>query len=323
MRGLRSGMPITYKQDKGFTLIEMSVVIMITSVLLAMAVSFALPIIQGSRDIETQQKLARIKEAIAEYAVTNNRIPCPATPVEGANYGIEAGNGTALGTSGFRCNSNFGMVPFQTLGLSGSFALDGWGNPITYAVSPAFVLSTVEAQTSVHMLCRTRDWFYSNGRPVASGTIDAAPINAEKAAFCCAGNVVGSNLSVTDENGNNVLALTRASMVAGDLAAATTIYATNINTPSTYPSSTSTPSGIAFVLVSHGANERGAYETVGGTRINAPTAACETENTNNDVNFRDCPFNDNTGSATFNDDITVWATQDELFTSQGQSCAVP
>jgi prepilin-type N-terminal cleavage/methylation domain-containing protein len=327
-------MSVNYiRSQNGFTFIEMSIVILIVSVLIGMAISFALPIIETSRRLETTQKLTLIKEALAEYAVANNRIPCPASAIKTGNttYGFETGNGTALGLAGFRCASNFGMVPFRTLGISENIALDAWRNPITYAVSPAFTVSTVLAQTSVHINCRTRDWFYANGRPIetdASPVIDVAPINPEKAAFCCAGNpaTIGGNLIVLDQAGNNVLGLNRVANLGAQLQTAVTISETdisNITTPTLYPSSASTPTGIAYVLVSHGDNGFRAYELETGTRIVNAASTCEVENGDDNVTFRDCVSNDNSGTATFSDDLTTWATQDEIFASQNESCAVP
>ena len=303
--------------QRGFTLIEMSVIVIIASVLIGMAISFALPLIETSKRIETEQKIKLIKNALAEYAVQNYRIPCPATPLMNATYGFETGNGTALGLAGFRCNANTGMIPFHTLGIPATYAFDGWGNPFTYAVSPAFTLSTVDAQTSVHMKCRTREWYYANGRPIDVDipTIDVAPTNAEKSGFCCAGNVVGNNLTVTDQTGNNILPLNRSSMVAGDLAAATTPYQASIIDPTVYPSRTTTPLGIAYVIVSHGSNEAGAYDTATGARTGATATACENTNVDNNTSYQMCQEPA--------DDILGFETNDSMFASQGQSCAGP
>jgi prepilin-type N-terminal cleavage/methylation domain-containing protein len=307
------------KSQQGFTLIEMSVVVVITAVLITMSVNFALPLIEAAKRIETEQKIKLIKKALAEYAVQNNRIPCPATPLMDATYGFEAGNGTALGLAGFRCASNTGMIPFHTLGIPGTLAFDGWGNTLTYAVSPAFTLSSVAAQTSVHVKCRTREWFYANGRPIdidaTPPIIDVAPTNPEKAGFCCAGSVIGNDLQVLDQAGNNVLPLNRSSMVAGDLASAATPFEASIIDPTVYPSPTTTPLGIAYVLVSHGNDENGAYDVDTGARVGATTTACEGTNVDNNTSYQMClePA----------DDILGFETSDAMFASEEQSCAGP
>ena len=317
------------KNNNGFTLIEMSVIILITAVMIAMAIGFAISIISTARQIETNHKLKLVKEALAEYAVMNNRIPCPSSALRtgNANYGFENGNGTALGVSGYRCNANQGAVPFRTLGISENLTIDGWGNPISYAVSPAFTLSTVEAQTSVHINCRTREWFYANGRPIdiisTPAVIDVAPMNPEKAAFCCAGNVIGNNLIVQDQAGINIIDNVRTSSAAADLARAATIFQSNMIDPTQYPPRNWNPNGIVYALVSHGENGFRAYDLESGNRVAAAASACEIENGDDDLNYRDCEQNDNIGAPAFNDDITVWATQDEMFASQNESCAVP
>lgn len=324
------------ENNDGFTLIEMSVIILVAAVMIAMSIAFALSIIATSRQIETNHKLKLIKEAIAEYAVMNNRIPCPAQAlrVGNANYGFENGTGT-LGQPNFSCGSNNGMVPFRTLGISENLALDAWDNPITYAVSRAFTLSTVDAQRSVHVNCLTREWFYTNGRPMnivaTPAIIDAAPLNPEKAGFCCAGfdntlAPLNSNLIVEDQTGNTVLAESRTTATPAtntDLFRADEIHRASIIDPTDYPPQNWNPNGIAYVLVSHGSNGLGAFNLETNARINPAASACEVENGDTDVTFRDCEQNDNVGAPEFNDDITVWATQDQIFASQNESCAVP
>ena len=145
--------------SRGFTLIEMAIVLMIVGLLLG-GILVPLNAQMDQRNInDTQKTLADIKEALIGYALANGRLPCPATSGS-ANPGAEnpLGGGacytfTNPGTNGY--------VPAATLGLSGAnnagLILDSWGNPIRYAVtswnstSPAFsdVFTTTSGMSTV------------------------------------------------------------------------------------------------------------------------------------------------------------------------------
>ena len=87
----------------GFTLLEMSIVLIIISVV-AMGVMVVFTNTLSVRQVsDTSAKLAAIQAALYEYRVANNRIPCPgdATLVAtDSNFGFEAANpGTCTGGS--------------------------------------------------------------------------------------------------------------------------------------------------------------------------------------------------------------------------------
>ena len=68
---------------RGFTLIELAVVIAIVALLLgALLVPLATQV-QGRNIKETQRSLKEIKEALLGYAVTQGRLPCPDTDRDG------------------------------------------------------------------------------------------------------------------------------------------------------------------------------------------------------------------------------------------------
>lgn len=106
---------------RGFTLIELTISLLIISLVLgggALALS-GKNHYQREREMKTQ--LLTIKEALYGYAITYGRLPCPA--LESENSGQE------------NCVSNFGIIPYATLGISG---VDLWGKSIRYYVHPAF-----------------------------------------------------------------------------------------------------------------------------------------------------------------------------------------
>lgn len=114
---------------KGFSLLEMAVVLVILGFIIG---AMLLPL-QAQRDqvfqTQTENILQNARTALIGYAQVNGRLPCPATV--GSN-GIEDPVG------GTNCTSQLGYLPAATLGIqpvdSDGFAIDGWNNPIMYAV---------------------------------------------------------------------------------------------------------------------------------------------------------------------------------------------
>ena len=129
------------RSQQGFTLVEISMVIVIASIVIAGAISIATTQIENSRIKSTQDKQLAIKKSLITFLSRNQRLPCPAvaTLASGdANYGIEAATpGTCVGTTQFvgGVNRNArGIVPWISLGLNDEATLDGFGRRFTYQV---------------------------------------------------------------------------------------------------------------------------------------------------------------------------------------------
>ena len=133
------------KQQTGFSLVELAVVIVIIGLLATMGLS-ALNVQQTNGAISaTKKNQETIKDAIIGYLGKNKRLPCPATDELG-------GSDTAArntGTSPPNCKTSFGLVPYAELGLPRSVALDGWDNFYNYAVSPQWTASLNTAGINV------------------------------------------------------------------------------------------------------------------------------------------------------------------------------
>lgn len=121
----------THPARRGFTLVEMAIVLIIVA-LLSGGMMMSLVVQQDSAAVsETQRRLNEARDALLGYAAANGRLPCPAAP---ATTGVEAplGGGT--------CSNPWnGFLPAVTLGLTptneAGYAIDAWGNPIRYAVT--------------------------------------------------------------------------------------------------------------------------------------------------------------------------------------------
>lgn len=113
----------------GFTLIELSVVLVVIALLLGGLLVALSTQIEVGRQRETEQRLVEVKEAVLGFAAAEDRLPCPARHDTGGKEWSCSGAGPF-----------YGFVPATTLGLVGprnnqGLLLDGWRSPIRYAVS--------------------------------------------------------------------------------------------------------------------------------------------------------------------------------------------
>lgn len=112
---------------KGFTLIEMAIVLVIVGLLLAGLFNTLRTQFELRKTEETRIVLEEAKEALMGYVLANKFLPCPDT------------NAIPNGTEGPRvadeCQPLEGVLPWQVLGVNG---LDSWGRYIRYRVSSNF-----------------------------------------------------------------------------------------------------------------------------------------------------------------------------------------
>jgi prepilin-type N-terminal cleavage/methylation domain-containing protein len=136
---------------RGFTLIELAVVIAIVALMLgALLVPLATQI-QGQNIKETRDTLEGIKEALMGYAMTQGRLPCPdtdATP-----------DGLENDPCGVWPQSVEGFLPYNDLGVP---ATDAWGRLFRYAVVSEFTEQTVPgAPPATNGQLDLGDWLFA------------------------------------------------------------------------------------------------------------------------------------------------------------------
>jgi prepilin-type N-terminal cleavage/methylation domain-containing protein len=125
------------KRQAGFTLIEIAVVVFLIGLLAAMGISALSSQLSNAAISATKKKQDTIKDALIAYLGKNKRLPCPAID----NSGVEAPRNIAITPGDPNCQGNFGIVPYVTLELTKSAALDGWENFFSYAVTPQWTMT--------------------------------------------------------------------------------------------------------------------------------------------------------------------------------------
>jgi prepilin-type N-terminal cleavage/methylation domain-containing protein len=120
------------KTNKGFTLVEMAVVLVIGATLLTAGLKVLSAQLENANYTKTKNKLDVIKDALTTYLAANNHLPCPYS-----DFTKIPGVENRVGAITTACTSTYGVVPYQTLQLAQEAALDGWENYISYQISTA------------------------------------------------------------------------------------------------------------------------------------------------------------------------------------------
>ncbi len=347
-------------KSRGFTLIEIGIGLLVLGVITVSVMQIQKIAEARKATLETENRMGRVVQALADYVEVADRLPCPADPAASdATFGHERGVTLSMLTLANprpmgRCDTtNFeGIIPFQSLGLTYDQILDGWGRPFTYAVSPVFAQDNdlsddnfdldgdgdrTEAQNwhtpstndedevMVHPRCRSLAWIINNDN-----------IDTPKAFFCCA----GAGQSPTSYRASDdlqiealdpagfVVSPTRVDQtdVSGDYGVADNVYreTTSPYWPRVPTTSVTAP---AFVLISHGPNGLGSYLMNNTTQRYRMAFLSAEERKNADFNPSTPAQNRTyvTGSRQDDfDDIVQWMTQDGIMAYNGvSSCVFP
>ncbi len=131
--------------DVGFTLLEMSIVVLILGILLVGGINLHLAIIELSEKNLSSDRIYMVDKAIREYVLKNLHLPCPSDILlseTDANYKENFGkelrniNDECFAKNGDFENNDYiaGGVPTKVLELPSEYAEDAWGNRIMYVV---------------------------------------------------------------------------------------------------------------------------------------------------------------------------------------------
>lgn len=224
-------------KTRGFTLIELLIVLVIISLLVAMAAMVTRAITSQQRRSLTSARLAGVDAALTQYVVLQKRLPCPAdgslNSATVATAGIETAR-TAI--AGCTTDQAMGVVPWRALGVSEEDITDGWGRRITYRTNPAMAVDNAMDMSKCD----------------PAGTDPTLP-----AAICnvvCSSAALGSCTPPASFLSGKGLEIRRMDGV------------TKIMDPAATP-----PTGAAYVLISHGETGGGGYLNTGSLYTSTTT----------------------------------------------------
>jgi len=139
---------------KGFSLIELAIVITIIGITLAAGLTVLTEYSKISKIAQTKVIIEEVMEAIDDYADEFGALPCPADPTvsfSDAEYGISSYT-TFCPEAPLRSGGTaMGMVPFGQLALYPSTTMDAWGRKLTYVIKENSASGTGLASGSIDL----------------------------------------------------------------------------------------------------------------------------------------------------------------------------
>lgn len=313
------------RSDKAFTLLELSIVLVIISVVMGGAMVLFTQSLDLQQVKETQFKMSAIQDALLKYRRAFNRIPCPADMTQSMDatsnnyYGVEAANnGTCTGgtpaanfslaASTFTGNTTNASAVItsvsSTAGLSIGTLVSGTGIPAgSYIVS-------IDSTTQITL------------NNAATATNAGITISRYTVA---AGMVPTKTLALPDDYaidgwGRRILYAVDVNITAQSGASNIPVSDSSISRITVNDASGAAKTTAAvYLLLSHGKNGHGGYNRSGGsTRFANYTSADATELTNCHCDSSaaatafSATFVQKAASVTAFDDIVVYATRADL-----------
>ncbi len=129
-------------KKKGFTLIEMALVIMVIGIIVSAVTSIVPEFIQSGKIKKTQAIVDKNIYAIEGYLAANGRCPCPDTDGDGLEDRNDQGTGDVTDDTCGASDIYEGDLPYRTIGLSSG--QDSWGTALRYAVYDNSTKTTTE-----------------------------------------------------------------------------------------------------------------------------------------------------------------------------------
>jgi prepilin-type N-terminal cleavage/methylation domain-containing protein len=212
-------------KNRGFTLVEIAVVLIIMALLTTGALSMFNSLRLKQRYTDTRANLDKIEIALANFVTVNGRLPCPA---DGSIATTNSVTGIEQRIPGGCSNSELtGVVPWRTIGLSEDDSMDGWYRRFTYRVPANLTTDNAMNLTACD---------------VAGGTTPDATTNQ-----CLA----GCSTPVTTSN-----CTTPATYLMNKGLQVQNIVGTKLQDPAAM-------TGAAYALIGHGSTGGGAYGSSG------------------------------------------------------------
>lgn len=136
MFGLTGG---DMKKSRGFTLIEISIVMVVIGLLTTGALKMFTGMAASARMTASNNAVRLVEQSLVVYAQQYGCLPCPAngalvSGVANAGRALDAAGAPYSGCTNNGCWPTAGVVPWLTLGLSEPEASDAWNSRLSYHV---------------------------------------------------------------------------------------------------------------------------------------------------------------------------------------------
>jgi len=288
------------RKSRGFSLVEIAIVLAILGFVLTIGLQASGAYFSHERRKISLARVAGLDVALANYVAVQGRLPCPADgalPPGDVNLGLErrAADGTCLVVAGIPI-MNRGVAPWVTLGLTETEALDGWNNRISYRTVSA--VAAPPAATNLGFTSnRALDAFDCDPGGTAAVATRSLGVPGQNVQTCSAGCTLATLANCTSPT--NFVTGRGLSVRSGVAPAGALLMDSAALT------------GAAYVLISHGENRGGGYDSTGTLQAGAPAnGGLEAPNANNQAlpvlpaAFIDAPFNDSDGATRFDDIVS-------------------
>ena len=131
----------TISREKGFSLIELSMVLVIIGFLMSAGVGIMISVNKTSKIAKEKANMTIIKNSLISYAFSRGKLPCPDTDGDGSENRLSSGDCA-------NCANPPCGLPFKDLNIS-SVNTDTWSLPYGYDVTD--ILTTTDSDN----LCLT------------------------------------------------------------------------------------------------------------------------------------------------------------------------
>ena len=162
---------------RGFTLVEVAVVLLILAVVIAMAAAITRGVNAAQKRSLTATRMAGVDAAFVQFVAQRRRLPCPADGTLASGHNSAGLETARTGAAGCTTDLSHGVVPWRELGLTELEATDGWDRRLTYRVFPALAADAAMDMT----------WCDPAGTAAAVAPNNACNVNSIAPGTQCAG----------------------------------------------------------------------------------------------------------------------------------------